>query len=396
MLGWELPPHNSGGLGVACYYLSKALAKTGAIIEFVVPYTASHDGIDFMTVRYATSDTPDWRQGLGAYDSGYISDDGDGASIRSLQKQYIEFVEQLIENEQYDVIHAHDWLTMEAGMRAKELSGAPLIVHVHATEFDRAGGNYGNGLVHNIEQEGFLKADKVITVSKLTRQIVIERYRIPAEKVEVVYNALDASSFDDGYEYDQTTYQYLEYLKGEGYTIISAVTRLTIQKGLDYLLDAFALALSKHSKLALLLAGDGEQRDQLIDKAAKLGIADKVFFTGFIRGQRWRDTYSVTDIFVLSSVSEPFGLSALEAAHHQNVLILTKQSGVSEVLQSVLQYDFWDVEELANQMVAVAHRPELVQKLRYGASKEYTRLSWDEMAEKCLNIYRQMKGLGNE
>lgn len=386
MLGWELPPHNSGGLGVACYYLSKSLAQSGATIDFVVPYAADHNDIDFINILPATGGAPAWEQGLGAYNSG--SD-----SVRALQKQYISFVNKLATNKHYDVIHAHDWLTIEAGVSAKKITGAPLVVHVHATEFDRAGGHFGNGLIHTIEQQGFLAADKIIAVSNLTKQVIVNKYQIPAEKIEIVYNALDTASFDNGYEYDQTTYQYLEYLKSEGYTIISAVTRFALQKGLDYLLEAFALATKQHDKLALLLAGDGEQRDQLIELAARLGVADKVFFTGFLRGQKWRDTYSISDAFVLSSVSEPFGLSALEAAHHKNVLILTKQSGVSEVLQSVLQYDFWDVNQLAEQMVAVALNPERMQMLRNGASKEYTQLSWDEMAEKCLNIYRQIGGV---
>lgn len=390
MLGWELPPHNSGGLGVACYHLAKALADTGAEIDFVLPYSADHSDITFMNVLSATDELPDQSSGLGAYDSNYASP---GSKVRQVQKQYTTFTKKIIKQNNYDAVHAHDWLTMEAGIALKKTSGVPLVVHVHATEFDRAGGRYGNQMIHDIEYHGLMLADRIIAVSNLTKQVIVSNYHIPEDKVEVVHNAFDAKSLPDFYQYEAETYAYLESLKSEGYTIISAVTRLTLQKGLDYLLEAFALAVDKYDRLALLLVGDGEQRDQLIEQAAKLGIADKIFFTGFIRGQKWRDSYSISDAFVLSSVSEPFGLSALEAAHHNNALILTKQSGVSEVLNSVLRYDFWDVERLADQMVGVASSPVLKHSLQNDVSKEYTNISWDSVAKKCMSLYGRVRSL---
>jgi len=177
-------------------------------------------------------------------------------------------------------------------------------------------------------------ADRIIAVSNITKTIIIQKYGIPEDKIEVVHNAIDVASFDDGYSYDRHTYRYLEALKNEGFTIVSTITRFTVQKGLTHFMRAAARACEKYDKFAFLLAGDGEQRDELITLAADLGIADKVFFTGFVRGKQWRDAYSVSDIFVMSSVSEPFGLTALEAAHHDNALIITKQSGVGEVLHS--------------------------------------------------------------
>jgi len=305
-----------------------------------------------------------------------------------VQRHYTKYVERLVRREKFDAIHAHDWLTMEAGMRAKELTNAPLIVHVHATEFDRAGGNQGNPIVHEIEYQGLMMADRILAVSEITRQIIINKYGIPADKVEVVHNAIDVESFNDGYEYDQRTYKYLEGLKSEGYTIISTLTRFTIQKGLEYLVRAVAKANSKYDRIALLLAGDGEQRDELIALASELGISDKVFFTGFVRGKQWRDAYSVSDIFVLSSVSEPFGLTALEAAHHNNALILTKQSGVSEVLSSIFRYDFWDIDRLADQIVGIATSESLRDSLKENVSYEYARLSWHDVAATCMGIYK--------
>jgi len=393
MLGWELPPHNSGGLGVACYHLSKALALQGASIDFVVPYSAKHDNIDYMKIHSATKLSPIERYGLGAYDSNFLIETQPGAEtenlkdIRSVQRHYTKFVEELVDGKDFDAIHAHDWLTMEAGVRAKELTNAPLIVHVHSTEFDRAGGNQGNPIAHEIEYQALMIADRVIAVSQITKDIIVSKYNIPADKIDVMHNAIDVESFNDGYAYDNRTYKYLEGLKDEGYTIISAVTRFTIQKGLEYLVRAVAKANERYDRIALLLAGDGEQRDELIALAADLGIADKIFFTGFVRGKQWRDAYSVSDIFVMSSVSEPFGLTALEAAHHDNALILTNQSGVSEVLNSIFKYDFWDVDRLADQIVGIATSDALKNELRQNVMREYAMLSWNDVAKKCMNMY---------
>lgn len=396
MLGWELPPHNSGGLGVACYHLAKALAIKGTSIDFVVPYKAKHEAIDFMNIHHATDLSPLERYGMGAYDSRHIlnlPDENDPTvlnDIRAVQRQYTRFVEQLTreKDRSYDAIHAHDWLTMEAGIRAKQVTDAPLIVHVHSTEYDRSGGGYGNPIAREIEYQGLIVADRIIAVSEVTKRIIIEQYGIPADKIEVAHNAIDAASFNDGYEYDRRTYTYLEGLKSEGYTVITAITRFTIQKGLANLLYAFAKACEKYDRLALLLAGDGEQRDELISLAADLGIADKVFITGFVRGKQWRDAYSVADVFVLSSVSEPFGLTALEAAHHDNALILTHQSGVSEVIQAAFKYDFWDVDRLADQLVGIATSEALQHSLKTDVSKEYARISWQDVADKCMRLYK--------
>ena len=398
MLGWELPPHNSGGLGVACYHMSKALALQGAEIDFVVPYCAEHPGIDFMNIHSATDLTPLERYGLGAYDSSKVidktlskADINDLKDMRGVQKRYVKFVEKLVCASRPDVIHAHDWLTMEAGMRAKELTDAPLIVHVHATEFDRSGNNSGSPLVHEIEYQGLMMADRIIAVSNITKSIIMHKYGIPEDKIEVIHNAIDVTSFNDGYEYDFRTYRYLEALKSEGYTVVVSVTRFTIQKGLTHFIKAAARASEKYDKLVFLLAGDGEQRDELIKLTCDLGISDKVFFTGFVRGKQWRDAYSVSDIFVMSSVSEPFGLTALEAAHHGNALIISRQSGVGEVLHSIFRYDFWDANVLADQLIGIATSPALKNSLQQNVKQEYDKISWNDVARSCLKIYESIK-----
>lgn len=393
MLGWELPPHNSGGLGVACYHMSKALALAGASIDFVVPYSATHPETSYMKIHHATNMPPFDRYGsLGAYSASSAlatsPTERTAMDIRSIQKRYVQFVRHLVKNTTPDAIHAHDWLTIEAGIAAKQITGSPLIVHVHATEFDRSGERYGNPIVHEIEYQGLLHADRIIAVSEITKKIIIDKYKVPADKIEVVYNAIDADMLT-GYTYDQTTYRYLESLREEGVTVVATIGRLTIQKGLTHFLHAAARACAKYDKLAFVVAGDGEQRDELIALSARLGIADKVFFTGFVRGKQWRDIYSLADIFVMSSVSEPFGLTALEAAHHDTSLIITKQSGVGEVLSSIFRYDFWDTDTLADQMIGIATLPSLAGALRRGAKREYTRFNWNDVAQQCLSLYEK-------
>ncbi len=400
MLGWELPPHNSGGLGVACLNMARALAREGADIDFVVPYLAKHPEIDFMQVLSATKLDPIYRYGGGSYASLNIteeiiptSDEKNGkklVSIREVQKSYCDYVEKYLQNHQPDLVHAHDWLTYEAGIIAKKEHGTPLIAHVHATEFDRAGMHAGNPLIHEIEYEGLMLADRIIAVSESTKRIIHEKYQIPLGKIEVVYNSLDENYEKGDYSLDRSTYRYIERLKSTGHIIVSTVGRFTIQKGLPNLLQAAKLAISKNPKLIFIFAGDGEERNELINMSAELGISKNVIFTGFIRGTRLRDIYAISDIFVMSSVSEPFGLTALEAAHHGDVLILTNQSGVSEIIWSALKYDFWDQKKLADEILAVANNPALLTSLRNNVKNEYLRISWEKVAKKCLKIYNKV------
>jgi glycosyltransferase involved in cell wall biosynthesis len=394
MLGWELPPHNSGGLGVACLNLSKSLAKMGADIDFVVPYEAEHH-LEYMHVLSAMKIDPLIRYG-GAYESKDIetkkfhkADTKQVLSIRDIQRNYCDFVKQYLMEYKPDVVHAHDWLTYEAGILAKKNFGVPLVAHVHATEFDRGGADGGNPLIRQIEYEGLVWADKIIAVSQATKNIIVARYGIPPEKIDVAYNGW--TSPDDDYKFDGSSYQYLESLKKKGYTIVSTVGRFTLQKGLFHLMRAAARAISIHPKMVFLFAGDGEQKEQLMRMSADLGISRNVIFTGFIRGKQLRDIYSISDIFVMSSVSEPFGLTALEAAHHGNALIVTKQSGVGEVLHSIVRYDFWDEDKLAGALINIAESPALVNSLRDGIKHEYARISWDDVAKKCVEVYDEVR-----
>ncbi len=384
MLGWELPPYNSGGLGVACYFMSKALAKNGADIDFVLPSHAEYDEIDFMnTFRVPQSRvTKHIVHSRNPYDI-------DMKDFDMIREDYVAFAAQHAVKTAAEVIHAHDWLTLEAGVAAKNASGAPLIAHVHATEFDRAGG-YGNPMIHEIEHHGLMAADHIFAVSAATKRIITERYQIPAEKIEVVHNGVEALP---EHITDRLQYRYLELLKNEGYTIIAVISRLTIQKGLGYFLEAAAKAHRRYGRMVFVIAGDGEVRNELIGLSAELGISDAVIFTGFIRGKAWRDMYSLADVFVMSSVSEPFGITALEAAQHDTAITLTRQSGVGEVLQHVLRYDFWDVDKLADQLLALSTTSSLRSTLAKNVASEVERLSWRSVANKMLTRYGKMTRL---
>jgi len=393
MLGWELPPHNSGGLGVACLNIARALARQGADIDFVLPYEAEHKDINFMHILSATHLDPIYRYGGGAYETMKLfekiipSEEHRMISIRDVQKSYCDFVNEYLMEYKPELIHAHDWLTYEAGILAKKNYGIPLIAHVHATEYDRAGMHTGNPLIHEIEYEGLMLADKIIAVSEATKRIIHEKYHIPLNKIDVIYNSLDENYEKSDYHFKDQTYGYLVHQKQKGYTIISTVGRFTVQKGLQNMMHAAALAISKNPKLLFVFAGDGEERNELIELAADLGISKNIIFTGFIRGKKLRDIYSISDIFIMSSISEPFGLTALEAAHHGDALILTKQSGVSEIIWSAMTYDFWDQEKLANEILSIAENPALLKTLQENVHNEYHKISWNEVAKKCLRIY---------
>lgn len=388
MLGWELPPHNSGGLGVACYQLCKALSEKGADIEFVLPYTASHD-VDFMQVKAAHPQDVETVLKAGiAYDSfKYIKHTGEIAWLDTFGQSalYEEAVERMVELAEFDIIHAHDWLTFRAALRAKEKSGKPLLVHLHSIESDRAGGQAGNPLVREIEAVTMLLADRVIAVSQHTKKAIVRDYNIPADKIEVVHNSIDPAAMlpQDG----ENAYRLLSKMKGNGYRVVVAVSRLTVQKGLPNLLRAAKEVVARAPKTIFLLVGSGEQERELIELAAALGISQNVVFTGFQRGKNWRDAYAIGDLFVMPSISEPFGLTPLEAIGYGTPALISKQSGISEVIMNCLKVDFWDINEMANQITAVVQNDVLRDELYRSSYLEYQHLGWNTSAEKLVSVY---------
>jgi glycosyltransferase involved in cell wall biosynthesis len=391
MLGWELPPHNSGGLGTACLQLCKALSKREEIdIEFVLPYRADH-GIDFMTITAAQPQgvASVVRSGI-AYDSyKYIRDDGseEWLNIYDQQELYEHAVAQLAENREFDIVHAHDWLTFRAAMRVKEKRGCPIILHVHSVESDRAGSARGNPLVHEIEGLAMHMADRIIAVSEHTKHCIIRDYGIPADKIEVVYNSIEASEIEP--LDPDNTYRYLAAMRALGYRVVVNVGRLTVQKGLPNLLRAAQQVIYRAPKTLFLIVGSGEQYYELITQAADLGIGANVLFTDFQRGKRLRDAFAIGDLFVMPSVSEPFGLTPLEAIGYGTPALVSKQSGVSEILGNCLKVDFWDIDEMVNQITAVVQNDPLRDNLLGNAQNEYRRLSWDKASEQIHRLYRR-------
>jgi len=329
MLGWELPPHNSGGLGNACYQLCKALSKQDVDIEFVLPYEADHN-IDFMRVSAAQPQgvASVMRSGI-AYDSHkYVKDNGEEAwlDIFGQHDLYEQAVIKLADEKQFDIVHAHDWLTFRAALRVKEKRNCPIILHVHSVESDRAGNKYGNPLVHEIEQVAMHLADKVIAVSEHTKQSIIRDYGLPASAIDVVHNSIDYQDLipQDG----DNAYRYIESMRNLGYRVVTNFGRITIQKGLPNLLQAAKKVIDVVPKTLVLIVGSGEQLYELIELSASLGIGANVLFTDFQRGKNLRDACAVGDLFVMPSISEPFGLTPLESIGYGTPAMVSKQSGV--------------------------------------------------------------------
>ncbi len=396
MLGWELPPYYSGGLGVVCYQLCNYLAGRGADIEFVVPYVADYSDIDFMKVTAASRFSHESiAKVLGSYDSPtydeikHIQTNGENLdmSIHDLQNLYAHNVGKLVEMREFDVLHAHDWLTFTAGILAKQKTGKPLIVHVHSTEFERAGGKAGNPDVHDIEFNGLMLADQVVAVSQVTKDILVDKYLIDPAKIEVVHNRMDIEHAQISEAAND--YVYLESMRKHGYKVVLSAGRLTIQKGLTHLLRAFAKVVDQKPKVLLLIVGSGDQYQELIKLGAELGISKNVIFAGYQlgTGKAWRDAFRVADLFVMPSVSEPFGITPLEAIAYGSPSLISKQSGISEVLKHVLKVDFWDEDEMANKILAVLNNNALHDVLLANSYKEFLRLSWSDSGDKVMDLY---------
>lgn len=404
MFGWEFPPHNSGGLGTACYGLTRALSDESLDVEltFVLPrkqdaemsaaqilFADSFPGnVKVRTVDSVLSPYMDARSYKDYYQL-LSSGDRDfyGSSLFEEVELYTKRAEALVKGLDFDVIHAHDWLSFGAALKAREISNKPLVVHVHATEFDRTGGNGVNSHVYSIERKSMEVADKVIAVSNFTKQIITERYSIPKEKVEVVHNGIDMAEHEENIKRKQTP---LRVLKEKGKDVVLFVGRITLQKGLEYFLYAAKRVLEYRPNTLFVVAGSGDMAEQMIRLSAHLGISKNVIFAGFLRGEELEYVYSAADLFVMPSVSEPFGLTALEAIERGAPVLLSKQSGVSEVVSHALRVDFWDTDAMADKMISVLSYESLGNELRRNAHKELGRITWANAAEKCCSIYSML------
>lgn len=423
MFGWEFPPHIAGGLGTACYGLTRGLARNGVDVIFVVPKAYGDEDQRFIRVvnasdvdavyRSGDADSDIWRHvkfmeinsNMVPYISpeqweqersrsekvGSVHHEGDvwrerynfsgkyGANLLEEVARYAVVARQVaIELEgQFDVIHAHDWLTYYAGIAAKEVSGKPLVVHMHATEYDRSGENI-NTQTYAIERGGMEAADLVMAVSNLTRNIIINKYGIPAEKVITVHNAVRFA--------DNT----MEEERGVKDKIVTFLGRITYQKGPDYFVEAAAKVLKRTSNVRFVMAGSGDMMNHVIRRVARLGISDRFHFTGFLRGADVQKMFALSDVYVMPSVSEPFGISPLEAMKSNVPTIISKQSGVAEVLDYAVKVDYWDVDAMADAIYGLVTYPALGQLFARKGLEEVTGLKWNNAAAKIKAGYERV------
>jgi glycosyltransferase involved in cell wall biosynthesis len=418
MLGWEFPPFISGGLGTACYGLTRALDQLGIKVTFVLPAMADSEYATHVRLLTPASRAPETMlkfnelrnvafrpisSPLQPYSTPELYQQRIEESLRQrLEKQgaitefaggmdysrdmysevhrYAAVALELARKEEFDVIHAHDWMTYPAGMAVAAMTGKPLIAHVHSTEFDRSGENV-NQMIYDIERMGFHAADRVIAVSYFTRNIIIGRYGVSGEKVEVVHNGVERSS-NGNWALGETG------IRGDE-RIVLFLGRITMQKGPEYFLQAAKKVLGVMDNVKFVMAGSGDLMHRAVEMAAELGIGQKVLFTGFLRGEDVQKIYRMADLFVMPSVSEPFGIVPLEALNNDVPVIISKQSGVSEVLSHALKVDFWDVDEIANKIVAVLKYPPLGMTLRSYGNFEVRKLSWKDSAQKCIRVYQE-------
>ena len=418
MFGWEFPPHIAGGLGTACYGMTKGLAHCGVDVLFVMPsasgdedqtsvriinasdvavYDNFHNIDEFLSkvqfLRVGSNlhpyiDPTDFTELVEEeqrnqreefkfwFRQKYKFSGKYGKNLMEEVSRYAMVAGAIAEEQEFDVIHAHDWLTYYAGIAAKRVSGKPLVIHVHATSFDRGSADNIDTRVFEIEQRGMLEADKVITVSDLTRNIVINKYGIDPAKVVTVHNAVDFSGRER-----------IAVERGVKDKVITFLGRITFQKGPEYFIEAAAKVLKVCPNTRFVMAGSGDMMNRCVRYVAKLGIADRFYFTGFLRGDDVQKMFALSDVYVMPSVSEPFGISPLEAMKTDVPTIISKQSGVAEVLKYAIKVDFWDVNALADAMYGLLNYPALSSLAAEKGREEVDNLKWDSAAVKVKRVY---------
>ncbi len=381
MLGWEFPPFKSGGLGTHCLGLTKALAEKGEQVTFLMPFTGMEINPGFIKVVQVGKA----RTRFGAYapstvGSGKKTDDVYGNDFFQAVSAFTHDAVEAAKELEFDVIHAQDWMTFPAGIEIKKMSGKPLVVSVHSTEFDRTGNLAPNKWICDIEWQGLFEANSVITVSNYMKRQLNERYGVPNNKIFVVYNAIEASQFMNA--------QGQQF--GLDEKIVLFTGRLTVQKGPDYFLEAAARVLKKNKKVRFVLVGSGYMLPELINKAIALGISDKVSFVGF--QQNIEAYYKLASCYVMPSVSEPFGIGCLEAMCSNVPAIVSSNSGVKEVARHCFVVDFWDTQEMANQILGILKYEPLKKEIAKNALLEASRLNWGKIANDTLKVYSAAQG----
>lgn len=424
MFGWEFPPHISGGLGTACYGMTKGLAANDVQVLFVMPSASGDEdqsavrilnASDVPIVESATADTLEYLEKVQFYrigtnmipyadperfeqivnDENLNSDKDFRINFGQKYKFSGKYGKNLMEEvaryamagasialqhaDEFDVIHAHDWLTYLAGIAAKELTGKPLVVHVHATSFDRGSEQNIDTRVYSLERRGMEAADKVIAVSELTRNICINKYGISPDKVVAVHNAVDFSGR-----------QSLNVERGVKEKVVTFLGRVTYQKGPEYFIEAAAQVLKRTDNVRFVMAGSGDLLNKCIRHVARLGIADKFHFTGFLHGADVNKMFLLSDVYVMPSISEPFGISPLEAMQSNVPSIISKQSGVAEVLSYAVKIDFWDVDAMADAIYGLLEYPALSHVASTYGFDEVNNLKWNAAAAKIKDVYESV------
>jgi glycosyltransferase involved in cell wall biosynthesis len=422
MFGWEFPPHISGGLGTASYGLTKGMATLDDLqVIFVVPKAwgdedqtmvrlvgankipVSSKQVFYKGFRYPLekievssrivpyTDPEDFWKVVTSEVSGYtlfvqtnskgtvdFSGRYDGSLMDEINK-YAIVASVIAEENEFDIIHAHDWLAYPAGIAAMEVSGKPLVIHVHATDFDRSGGNV-NPDVYRIEKSGMDAASKIITVSNLTRDIVINKYHIHPDKVETVYNAVEPVKISEN----------LIIRKGFDEKVVTFLGRITLQKGPEYFIEAAYKVLKVMDNVRFVMAGSGDMMERMMRRAAALKITDRFHFTGFLRGSDVFTMLDMSDVYIMPSVSEPFGISPLEAMQSNVPVIISKQSGVAEILTHAVKTDFWDIDAMADAIYGILNYPALANMFIRNGKEEVIRLKWDNSARHVRDIYNRV------
>ena len=395
--GWEFPPQQNGGLGVACYGLTRELLRDGVEVIFVLPKTQEITGDarflfadDERLIKVLRTDVSikPYMQGDSTVNVivGYDSEGKPIIRSRTIIEEAHRFAHQaalIAKSEEFDVIHAHDWTSYLAGVAAKIASGKPLILHVHATSFDQAASNNVDPAIYKIEKECFALADKVVTVSQFTKNIVVNKHHTPAEKVEVVYNGCNMFV-------PPQLPPTLSELKRQGKKIVLYHGRISIQKGVDHFIRAARRVVDVDNDVVFIVSGSGDMLTQIIEQVGAAGLSDNVKFAGALWDEERDRMYQSADLMVMPSVSEPFGLVPLEALQHGTPSVVTKQSGVSEVLTHALKVDFWDVEEMANQILASLRYPVIRQQMVKEGREQMRNMSWQIAAQKMQRLYRSL------
>ncbi len=412
MFGWEFPPHILGGLGTASYGLTQGMWQCGDMdITFVIPKPYGDEDRHFANIIGASQVPVAWRDVSRDYVEQRIGNVmnpdlyfalrdhiyADFNYMRTNDLGCIEFSGRYPDNLleeinnysimagvvartiECDVIHSHDWLTYPAGIHAKQVTGKPLVIHVHATDFDRSRGNV-NPTVFNIELDGMHNADHIITVSDLTRRTVIEKYGIDPSKVTTVHNAVTPLS-------EELLNVQANKPKEK---VVTFLGRITMQKGPEYFVEAAAKVLRLDKDVRFVMAGSGDMMNKMIDLAAERGIADRFHFPGFQKGKQVYEMLKASDVYIMPSVSEPFGISPLEAMQMGVPSIISKQSGCAEILTNVIKTDYWDIDAMADAIYSIITYPAMHAQLKEEGLAEVNQITWDKAGQKVINIYKQV------